>query len=544
MKLDELLGVAAAQWPHKRALIFPESELTFSELHANAKRKARSLIGAGVRAGDHVGILSLNLPEYVESIFATNMAGATAVPLNARYRGAELKRVIADSDIRLLFTTSQFDGRVDFSAHLTDCYPELSTALNPSQLRIGEAPLLKSVVMFETTQKLGFISSADFEQWGRNVTDETLAQHSAKAGIESICLMIYTSGTTSVPKGCRLSHRAFVRNAAAEQERFAIAEDDCLWDPLPFFHISSLLPMIASMWAGAAYATDTHFDVDRALEQIYRVEPTILFPAFPAIMGDLLSHEDFQADKMARVRLVNNVAPASRLLENMAQLPQAVHVSAYGLTEISGVACHGSANETDLERAHTSGRTLEGIEARIVCPDSQKELGHGEEGEIQLRGYALFTDYYKDLEKTRAVMTEDGWLRTGDIGALDAEGRLSFRGRLKDMLKVGGENVAALEIEGLLLTHPAVKMAQVVGAPHGRLGEVPAAFIELSDSAHCGEEEIIQFCRNNIASFKVPRIVRFVEEWPSSATKIQKFKLIELLARPQPFDASSEAADE
>ena len=114
-------------------------------------------------------------------------------------------------------------------------------------------------------------------------------------GLESICLMIYTSGTTSVPKGCRLSHGAFVRNAAAEQERFAIAEDDCLWDPLPFFHMSSLLPMVASMWAGAAYATDTHFDVDRALEQIYRVEPTILFPAFPAIMGDLLSHEDFQA---------------------------------------------------------------------------------------------------------------------------------------------------------------------------------------------------------------------------------------------------------
>ena len=161
-----------------------------------------------------------------------------------------------------------------------------------------------------------------------------------------------------------------------------------------------------------------------------------------------------------------------------------------------------------------------------------------------MRGYALFTDYYKDPEKTRAVMTEDGWLRTGDIGALDAQGRLSFSGRLKDMLKVGGENVAALEIEGLLLTHPAVKMAQVVGAPHDRLGEVPAAFIELSEGAHCGEEEIIEFCRDNIASFKVPRIVRFVEHWPSSATKIQKFKLVELLAHPQPLNASCETADE
>ena len=152
--------------------------------------------------------------------------------------------------------------------------------------------------MFEATQKPGFTSSRDFDQWGRDVTDEAVTERTASVGLESICLMIYTSGTTSVPKGCRLSHGAFVRNAAAEQERFAITEDDCLWDPLPFFHMSSLLPMVASMWAGAAYASDTHFDVDRALEQIYRVEPTILFPAFPAIMGDLLSHQDFQADKM------------------------------------------------------------------------------------------------------------------------------------------------------------------------------------------------------------------------------------------------------
>ena len=544
MKLDEVLNSAAAKWPRKRALIFPNAELTFSSLRAKARQKARSLIGAGVRAGDHVGILSLNLPEYVESIFAISMTGATAVPVNARYRGAELQQVIADSDIRLLLTTSQFDDRIDFCAQLTDCYPDLSASLNPYALRLAEAPLLESIVLFEPVQKPGFISSTDFEQCGIDITDEALNERSASARLESICLMIYTSGTTSVPKGCRLSHRAFVRNAAAEKERFAIAEDDCLWDPLPFFHISSLLPMVASMWAGAAYATDTHFDVDRALEQIYRFEPTILFPAFPAIMGDLLSHDDFQADKMGRVRLVNNVAPASRLLENMAKLPQAVHVSAYGLTEISGVACHGSATETDLERAHTCGRTFEGIDARIVCPESQSELGPDEEGEIQLRGYALFTDYYNDPEKTLAVMTEDGWLRTGDIGALDAQGRLAFRGRLKDMLKVGGENVAALEIEALLLTHPAVKMAQVVGAPHDRLGEVPAAFIELSEDAHCGEEEIVQFCRSNIASFKVPRVVRFVEQWPSSATKIQKFKLIELLGRPQPLDPSSEAKDE
>ena len=170
--------------------------------------------------------------------------------------------------------------------------------------------------------------------------------------------------------------------------------------------------------------------------------------------------------------------------------------------------------------------------------------GAGEPGEIVARGCGVFSGYYNDPEKTEAAFWEGGWFRTGDLGVLDVEGRVTFRGRLKDMLKVGGENVAALEIEGLLLTHPAVKMAQIVGAPHDRPGEVPAAFIELSEGAHCGEEEIIEFCRDNIASFKVPRIVRFVEQWPSSATKIQKFKLVELLARPQPLSAFNEAADE
>ena len=186
MKLDELLNGAAAKWPQKRALIFPNAERTFSSLRAKARQKARSLISAGVRAGDHVGILSLNLPEYVESIFAISMAGATAVPVNARYRGAELQQVIADSDIRLLLTTSQFDDRIDFCAQLTDCYSDLSASLNPYALRLAEAPLLESIVLFEPVQKPGFISSTDFEQCGIDITDEALSERSASAGLESI----------------------------------------------------------------------------------------------------------------------------------------------------------------------------------------------------------------------------------------------------------------------------------------------------------------------------------------------------------------------
>jgi acyl-CoA synthetase (AMP-forming)/AMP-acid ligase II len=340
---------------------------------------------------------------------------------------------------------------------------------------------------------------------------------------------MYTSGTTAEPKGCRLSHEALVRNAREMSIRFQITAQDRQWDPLPLFHMSALLPMLATIWAGGRFITDTHFEADAAMRAIVVEKPTILFTAFPTIMSALVSHPDFDAEAMSQVRLVNNVAPPDQLKANMKVLPKAVHVSAYGLTEASGVSCNGSAEEDDETRAQTCGKPYSGVQLRVVDVETGQVPPPGQRGEITIKGFSLFEGYYKSPEKTAEVFDADGWFHTGDLGAIDEGGRVSYHGRIKDMLKVGGENVAAVEIESYLCTHPAVQLVQVVGVPDNKLVEVVAAFIQLEPGASCTAEEIIDYCRGKIATFKMPHYVRFVEDWPMSATKIQKYKLREKL---------------
>ena len=251
---------------------------------------------------------------------------------------------------------------------------------------------------------------------------------------------------------------------------------------------------------------------------------TVNFAAFPTITQAFLSHPDFDPARL-HFRLINNVAPPELLRSMQAAMPWARQISAYGLTEAGGVVAFSEPTDTAEQRATTSGRPFRDIEVAIRDPDTNASLAAGVRGEIVLRGYCVFAGYYKDTDKSAACFDADGWFHTGDLGSLDSEGRISFQGRAKDMLKVGGENVAAMEIESFLQTHPAVLLAQVVAAPSKKYDEVPAAFVQLRPGKTVSAAELIAFCQGAIAGFKVPRYVRFVAEWPMSATKIQKFVL-------------------
>jgi fatty-acyl-CoA synthase/long-chain acyl-CoA synthetase len=217
-------------------------------------------------------------------------------------------------------------------------------------------------------------------------------------------------------------------------------------------------------------------------------------------------------------------------------MPQALQVGSFGMTEAAGTVCTGGWDEVEARRITRLGRPLPGLEVRIVNPETGADARNGLRGEVFVRGYSLFEGYYKDAEKTAQALDADGWFHTGDIGSLDDDGTIMFHGRIKDMLKVGGENVAAAEIEGLLGRHPAVKLAQVVGIPDAKYVEVPAAFVELKPGVRASEKELIDFCRKEISSFKVPRHVRFVTEWPMSSSKIQKFRLRDALVRELGLD--------
>jgi acyl-CoA synthetase (AMP-forming)/AMP-acid ligase II len=250
----------------------------------------------------------------------------------------------------------------------------------------------------------------------------------------------------------------------------------------------------------------------------------------------LFEHEDFDARRLQHVRIVNNVGPPDLLRRYAATLPTATHVSAYGLTEGGGVVSFNDLDDSAEQLAETCGTPFEGVEVRVVDPDTGRVLPAGDRGELQIRGATLFSGYYRDQQKSHEVLAPGGWLRTGDLGALAEGGRIRYLGRIKDMLKVGGENVAAIEIESHLCTHPSIKVAQVIGVADDRLQEVPAAFVELHEGATLDALDVLRHCVGRIASFKVPRYVCFVTEWPMSATKVQKFRLRERIRAEDRID--------
>jgi acyl-CoA synthetase (AMP-forming)/AMP-acid ligase II len=251
-------------------------------------------------------------------------------------------------------------------------------------------------------------------------------------------------------------------------------------------------------------------------------------------MSDLIYHPSFAQTDLSRITLMNSnfaVQPPGIAAAMLKSLPQATYVGTFGMTETAGTVTTSRLDDPIEQRIGRLGRPLPGVEVRILDVETGQDAAPGGRGEVLVRGYSLLEGYYKDPEKTAKALDPEGWYHTGDIGSLDEAGTLMFHGRLKDMLKVGGENVAAAEIEGCLQRHPAVKLAQVVGVPDQRLVEVAAAFIERKPDASVTEQELMDFCRREIAGFKVPRHVRFVAEWPMSSSKIQKFRLREQLLR-------------
>jgi len=353
--LGDLLLRAAERWPDEEALVFPHERLSYAQLANRAHDRAQALQGMGVRPGDHVGILSPNLVEMVELLFAIALSGAVAVLINARYKTTELAYVIENADLKFLFTTDRIADYVNFVELLYGALPGLEAAEDPLALTLDSAPRLRSIIMMEDSPHTGVLTWNQLNACQDRIGDEQMWQLRCQIALREPCVMMYTSGTTAEPKGCRLSHEALVRNAREMSIRFRITAQDRQWDPLPLFHMSALLPMLATIWAGGRFITDTHFEADAAMRAIVVEKPTILFTAFPTIMSALVSHPDFDAEAMSQVRLVNNVAPPDQLKAKMKVLPKAVHVSAYGLTEASGVSCNGSAEEDDETRAHTCG---------------------------------------------------------------------------------------------------------------------------------------------------------------------------------------------
>jgi fatty-acyl-CoA synthase len=514
---DALLSRAAERWPGSE-LAFPTERTTYAELDRAASDHAAGLRAAGVAPGDHVGILLPAGVECVSLMLAVARLGAVIVPISNRFKAAELRHVVRHAELTTVVTTDAVAEHVDFPALLTDAFPAVATHPGGA-LAIADAPRLRRLLMTgDGPARPGFALLP--------AADVGAAPPAGTHAPADPAFLMFTSGTSAQPKACVLSHAAITLQAQALAEtRYALTADDAFWCPLPLFHNGGISTLTACLTVGARFCHGGHFDPSGALEQLQRERCTHWIPTFETIIMQILEHPRIAEFDLSSLRMGVAAGTPEFLRRFQRLLPTSAVVSNYGSTEAAGSAVMSLPDDDLRVRTETSGRALPLMELRIADPDTDAPVAVGGRGEIRFRGAMRFDGYYADPEQTAAAIDADGWFRTGDIGSLDADGRLAYHGRLKDMLKVGGENVAAAEIEAHLQTHPGVSVVAVVGARDARYTEVPCAFVMPSPGAELDEAELIAFCVGRIANFKVPRYVRFVDEWPMSGTKIKKYLL-------------------
>jgi len=485
----------------------------------------------GVRRGDHVAVWMENRPEWVALEMAVTSLGAVAVPVNTRYRSAEAEYLLQQSDADTLVYTDRFLG-IDFTATVLELAPELEAAA-PGALDAARLPRLRRVVCLGPARARGIVP---FDTLTAEPPDPaTLATLRGAVGPDDVALIIYTSGTTAFPKGVMLTHGQITRNMyearVVEEE---LTPDDRLLVVAPFFHVvGGTNSVVGMLHAGGCLVVLDRFDPELVAATIARERVTRFYGAtamFVDMMeSGVLSHHDLRS--LRRI----SVFPGPFRTEFLAELLRSLGAEGvsvgYGLTETTNGATFVASWRDGLDRvARTVGRPPPYYEVAIFDPATGAPLPAEAEGEIRVRGFVVMKGYYEKPEETARAVDADGWLHTGDLGAFDREGYLHFRGRLKDMLKTSGFNVSCQEVESVLAQHPAVMEAALVGIPDRRATEVGAAFVRLREGARCTEAEIVRFCRDRLARFKVPAHVCFVNEFPrSSSDKVRKFVLRDTL---------------
>ncbi len=532
ISVSPLADVLLKSWdahPQKDALVFPSGRRSYDDVVQSVLHRARGLLGLGVKQGDHVGILLPSGVDFVETLFAISMVGGVSVLMNARYRAPEIAYVVENANLSAVVTNSESDDFVDFTSRLTEAFPEIGDCPDPMALNVSQAPLLRRLILNGGKQAPGFVDQQAFDDAAATIDASQVHEARLAVRLRDTCMILYTSGTSANPKGCLLSNEAISREASnLARNRWAFKDDERVWSPMPLFHIAAMLAMLGAVEVGGTFIGQPHFDAGESLRQIEAERATMLFLPFVTFHQAMIAHPDWDKTDMSGVRLMNSCfsqMPKAIGDAYRAKMPDALQVGTFGMSEACGIVSTGGYDMDPELGFKTLGYPLKGVAVRIVETESGQDVPAGERGEVLIKGYNMLDGYHRDPEKTADAIDRDGWYHSGDIGSIDTDGHLYFHGRFKDMLKVGGENVAAAEVEAVLDEHEAVELCQVVGIPDQRLAEVPAAFVKLANGASPSEDELIAFAKERIASFKVPRHVRYVDDWPMSASKIQKFKL-------------------
>ncbi len=521
-----VLSDFVAERAHSRgdaeALVTATARWSYRAQAGAVRRAAKAMHALGVRRGDFVGILMGNDETWVSLFYAAATLGAVTVPINTRFKSAELAFCLAQADVKALFMAERFLS-VDFLAFLRAAEPAVDRVLPGTAL-----PLLRHLVVIGDEIPNAGMRWNDFLALGDAVTDGELDRLAAEVRPHDLLLIQFTSGTTAYPKAVMLTHDNMLRNAWAVGSRLGIRPDDRYFNCRPFFHVAgTTLSLLVSLIAGACLVTLPTFEAGAALRMMAD-ERCTLTSGNDTLFQLMMGHPRFDPGKLCLRGGWAAAGPETirNIIEEMGAREVCV---AYGLSEASpNVVLNDFRDPVELRIAGLA-KPHDGIEVRIADLQSNAAMPAGTSGEIQVRGWNVMRGYYKNPEETAKAVTQDGWLRTGDVGVLTGEGRLRMVGRTKEVFRVGGENVAPAEVEEVLLSHPAVATAQVVGVPDARLGEVGAAFVTLK--APATEAELAEFVKRRCANFRVPRYVAIVESFDAigmtASGKVQKTRLRE-----------------
>ncbi|MFI8521382.1 FadD3 family acyl-CoA ligase [Streptomyces sp. NPDC085481] len=495
--IPELVRWAAGRYGPREAVVEGRTRISYAELGERVERAAAACVVTGVRAGDRVAIWAPNTLDWIVSALGAVTAGAVLVPLNTRFKGAEAADVLARSRARLLFVTGTF----------------LGTSYVASLRRAGvRLPHLERVVVFGDTapDDDGYTTWKSFLAEGDGIRPEEVRSRAASVRPSDPSDIIYTSGTTGRPKGAVITHEQTLRCYAVWSELAGLREGDRYLIVNPFFHTFGYKAgIIACLQRGAVMIPQPVFNVDTVLANIAAERVTVL-PGPPTLHQSLLDHPARAAHDLSSLRLVVTgaaVVPLQLVERLRSELGVGTVLTAYGLSEASGIVTMCRRGDAPEVIARTSGRPVPGTELRL-----------SETGEVLVRGFHVMRGYFEDEEATAAAIDADGWLHTGDVGVLDEAGNLRITDRIKDMFIVGGFNAYPAEIEQLLGLHPDIADVAVIGVPDPRLGEVGKAFAVRRPGARVTADDLIAWSRREMANYKVPREVEFVQELPRNAS--------------------------
>jgi fatty-acyl-CoA synthase len=535
----ETIGRAFDQTAHRcaqqDALIVPAQQVRWSyqELQQRVNLFAAGLLSLDLNPGDRIGIWAPNCAEWTVAQFASAKAGLILVNINPAYRLSELEFCLKKVGCRALITAERLKSS-DYLAMLRALAPELDSCA-PNALTSARLPQLELIIRLGRAQTAGCLNFDEVLKLGGKSDRARLERIGVDSQPDDAINIQFTSGTTGLPKGATLSHYNILNNAFFVGLKIGLTERDRICIPVPLYHcFGMVMGNLAAIAHGAAmiYPAES-FHPAKTLEAVDKERATALY-GVPTMFIAEMETPDFERYDLSSLRtgiMAGSPCPVEVMKRVIAKMNLTEITNCYGMTETSPVSFQSAIDDSFERRVSTVGRVHPHVQVKVV--DSQGRcVPRGIQGEIHTRGYSVMKGYWDDPEKTREVLDDAGWMHTGDLGVIDAQGYGNVTGRLKDLIIRGGENVYPREVEEFLYRHHKVLAVQVCGVPDLKFGEEVCAWIQLKPGTSSTEDEVREFCRDQIAHYKIPRYIRFVSEFPMTITgKVQKFAMREHMVK-------------